>query len=307
MKKTLIASAVAAAALSTSAFAMDPATALAERLDSMPTIYGNIQLVQVWEDDGSDEKSSLVDNGSTLGFKHTHEISPGTTGFFKAEFHFDGDEPGAGLGEKFDEAYIGVKGDFGQIWVGSDDTAYENIDVIDIYEAVGIAGDLAGVQESNTVQYKTPKIGGGLTAQVTYVADDPSGGSQGHVGALSVAYEMDAISVIGAYAMAEGNGEDAFGLAVKAALGDITVAGQYEHEDESDLFAVNAVAAMGKNQFAAGVAFGEDNSNDIMAISAQALHNMSDNMYVYVEALYEDDDSKADETLTLALGATYAF
>ncbi|MFT6030744.1 MAG: hypothetical protein ACI8O8_002490, partial [Oleiphilaceae bacterium] len=39
MKKTLIASAIAAATLTSNAFAMDPATDLAEMLEGMPTIY----------------------------------------------------------------------------------------------------------------------------------------------------------------------------------------------------------------------------------------------------------------------------
>ena len=78
MKKTLIASAVAAAALtSTAAFAEEAAA---------PGIYGNIQLAHFWnETDLNGVKSGyhgLEDGGSTLGFTHEHMISEGLTGFF---------------------------------------------------------------------------------------------------------------------------------------------------------------------------------------------------------------------------------
>ena len=85
MKKTLIASAVAAT-LSTSAFAMDSASDLAAKLDSMPTVYGNIQLAYYYADsDPGTYGNALVDNGSTIGLKHEHEIAPGLTGFLKIE------------------------------------------------------------------------------------------------------------------------------------------------------------------------------------------------------------------------------
>ena len=50
MKKTLLASAIAAATFSGSALAMENAAELAARMDSMPEVYGYIQLVVAHED-----------------------------------------------------------------------------------------------------------------------------------------------------------------------------------------------------------------------------------------------------------------
>jgi len=77
MKKTLIASAIAAISFSGVALAQD---------SNMPTVYGNIQLAVVY-DDVKDGGNSIdhADNGSTIGVKHDHMIAPGITGFFKAE------------------------------------------------------------------------------------------------------------------------------------------------------------------------------------------------------------------------------
>ncbi|MDX1451816.1 MAG: porin [Oleiphilaceae bacterium] len=326
MKKTLIASAVAAATLSSTAFAMDPATQLAERLDSMPEFYGNIQLAwaNMETDNGTTETSTneFMDNGSTFGIKHDHAISEDVTGFLKAEFHFDGDDNStdSGLGENMDEAYIGIKGDFGSVQLGSDDTVYEWVDVMDMYEFNGLEGDLATQKEGDNLQYYSPELAGGLTLGVTLPIDSDSTFG----GALAAKYAMDNIEVVLAYGMGreEGGAEagDAIGLAGTIGLDELTLSLQYETKDEStsgaddglDYFGIMGQYAMGANNFALGYqmkSFDASGAEDESGIYVQALHNLSDHMYIYLEYLTQSDvDGTADnEVDTLALGATYAF
>ncbi len=330
MKKTLIASAVAAATLSTSALAMDQATDLAERLDSMPTFYGNIQVAYFHEDedDNGAETSSneFADGGSTFGIKHEHAISDDLTGFLKAEFHFDADDNStdSGLGENMDEAYIGVKGGFGSVQVGSDDTVFENmINITDISEQVGISGDIAANKEGDNVQYVSPTIGGGLTVGVTYPIDsDTTFG-----GEIAAGYEMDNLTFGLGYSMGREEGAveagDTIGLSASIGLDALTVQAQYETRDEdsaggtdldngSDYMALQGIYAMGQNQFALGYAVAGsdvDGSEDSSTIFVQALHNMSDNMYVYLEyATTSDADyTEGKDVDNMAIGATYAF
>ncbi len=309
MKKTLIASAVALATVSSTAFAMDPASELAARLDSMPTVYGNIQIAHFYEDDGNSSNSELADGGSTIGFKHKHEISPGLEGFLKAEFHFDADDQDSnrGLGEKFDEAFIGVKGGFGTVLVGSEDTVYEWADVVDIFEQTGGNGEIAPDSESNTIHYYTPKLGGVATIGVTKNFDN-SGGSNYQIAAKA---DVGPATIVGAYAIGdEINGmdyEDTLALAVEVGIGDnVTVAGQYENYDDLDYFAVLGVFSAGANQFAASYELADNDGDEESYLTVQALHNMSDNMYVYVEYMMTDPD-EGDETDLVAIGATYAF
>jgi predicted porin len=341
MKKTLIASAVAAATLSSTAFAMDPASDLAERLDSMPTLYGNIQLAWAGEtvDNGTTENSTneFADNGSTFGIKHEHAISDDVTGFFKAEFHFDADEGGysdhgngtdadshGGLGEKLDEAYIGVKGDFGSIQAGTDDTVYEWVDIMDMYEYTGLEGDLATQKEGDNIQYYSPEMSG-VTVGVTVPVDSDTQFG----GALAAKYAMDNIEVVLAYGLGrEETGVesgDAFGLGVTVGLDDLTLMAAYESKGESsvgnvdqndgtDYMAIMAQYAMGANNFALGYSMTEmDGTTDPESdsIYVQALHNVSDNMYVYLEYLMTSDSDNTPasdvDTDTLVLGATYAF
>jgi predicted porin len=167
MKKTLIASAIAAATFSGVAFAAEgdlSASELAARMDSMPSVYGNIQYAVAHENiDGGASELSHFDNGTTLGVTHDHSIAPGVTGFLKIELDGFGADEKDSSGANIDEAYIGVKGDsFGQVWVGSDDSLYErSIDQIaNFYEIGANAGGPYTTGEGDLVQYESPSFGG---------------------------------------------------------------------------------------------------------------------------------------------------
>jgi len=68
---------------------------------------------------------------------------------------------------------------------------------------------------------------------------------------------------------------------------------------------------MGMNTFAASWERGSpDQGEDFDVFSAQALHNLSDNMYVYVEGYFGNGDdytSTGDEQKDIAFGGTYYF
>lgn len=331
---------------------MDPATQLAERLDSMPEFYGNIQLA--WTNDTLDNGSAaaydptdrnvaagtedsvneLADIGSTLGIKHSHAISEDVTGFLKAEFHFDADEDtdtqGQSLGENLDEAYIGIKGDFGSLQAGTDDTVYEWVDVMDMDEYNGLEGDTAYQKEGDNIQYYSPELAGGLTLGVTLPVDSDTRFG----GALAAKYAVDNMEFVLAYGMGREDGEDigdngeiesgdAIGLAATIGLEDLTLSLQYEIKDEDktaagdmdngfDYMGIMGQYAMGANNFALGYqmkSFDASGAEDESGIYVQALHNLSDHMYIYLEYLTKSDldGTEGVDQDILALGATYAF
>jgi predicted porin len=296
---------------------MDPATDLAEMLESMPTIYGNIQLAHVNTDDGDDNTShELGDNGSTIGFKHSSAISEGVEGFFKAEFEFDADDKGSSTGlSSVDEAYIGVKGDFGMIQAGTDDTVAEWVDMIDTSEAVGIAGSISGISQGDNLQYVSPEIADGLVVGATIALDD-DGSNASHAGVLAGKYAADNLEVALSYVMARGDGEDTVGLGGTYSMDDLTLIAQYETtSDAADFIALQGMYTMGQNQFALGygmTSFDDSSLEDQSSIYVQALHNVSSNMYVYLEYktttdLLDTDTGSQSDLDELALGAAYAF
>jgi predicted porin len=341
MKKTLIASAIAAATFSGSALAQSTATAseLAARMDSMPTVYGNIQYALAHDNfDGGPSTVEHFDNGTTLGVAHEHEVAPGITGFFKLELEgINADDKSSSSGiDALDEAYIGVKGDsFGQVWVGSDDSTYERA-VTEISEYYEVATLSQGVDyttgEGDLVQYMSPSFGGlSLWAAVQVNGDnDTKGGSdKSYPYQLAAVYEMDALELAAAVDSndtSDGNNENTYGLRASFDADNLRVTGEFHtRKDASDTFGVIGYYSIGANQFALSYELTQFDDQSSMGdvdsdtITLQALHNLSDNMYVYFEGylgggdeVYEYTDSlggtaTTDERSIASVGAVYYF
>jgi predicted porin len=333
MKKTLIASAIAAISFSGAAAAqsMMSAAEMAAKMDSMPSVYGNIQyIVKSINVDGAGSTIEHADNGSTLGVKHEHKIAPGLTGFFKLELDgFGADEKGS-QGSKIDEAYIGVKSDsFGQILVGSDDGVYERavVKIGNFHEAGSDIFTAGKTSEGDQIQYESPSFGGlVLGAGVQINGDGESAGAaKSYPYQLSATYSVDALSL--AVAMdsneaAAGSNENTYGLLATYNMGDLNVSGEYQtRSDDRDIFGVIGVYALGANQFSLSYQVQDIDStgdkNDTIVV--QALHNLSDNMYVYFEGylsnadgatFYADPDggsAAGDEQTIASVGAVYYF
>ncbi|ERP89974.1 hypothetical protein Q666_13755 [Marinobacter sp. ES-1] len=352
MKKTILASAIAAATFSGAALAQE---------SNLPTVYGNIQYALSYEnfDEGPSEVDHF-DNGSTLGVAHSHEIAPGITGFFKMELEgINADDKAKSSGiDKLDEAYIGVKGDsFGQVWVGSDDSTYESaIEVIGNFYEVG-GYNLAGgydTGEGDLIQYMSPSFGGLKLAAAVQVNGDSKEGGKSYPYQLAAIYSVDALEL--AFAMdsndgklkyssnglddsgaqdLSGNNENTYGLRATYNLDNLSLTAQFQtRKDVEDKFGLMGVYTLGKNQFALSyerseadgdlnaLKAGDQDVKDIVTI--QALHNLSDNMYVYVEGYFAggdqvhqwdsngddkitDADFATDEKTLAAVGAVYYF
>ena len=317
MKKTILASAIAAASFSGSAMAMESASELAAKMDSMPQVYGNIQYA-ITHSDIKDGPSDVEhrDNGSTIGIKHDHEIMPGLSGFFKAELEFDGDDKADNGGlDQFDEAYIGVNSDsFGKIWIGSDDSTYERAidEIANYYEAADLSiGGSYDTGEGDLVQYATPNFSGfQLHAAVQFNGDgeeweDDNGntikGEKSYPYQLAATYTVDALELAVAMDSNDGsteysgndasvNNENTYGLRTSYTMGDLRLTGQFQTRDEvGDVYGVFASYAIGQNQFALSYELAQyDNDSakgdvDQDTVTLQAMRSLSDNMYIYAE------------------------
>ena len=323
MKKTLIASAIAAISFSgaVAAQATLNASEMAEKMDAMPQVYGNIQLALTYDDIKNGPNSTdFADNGSTIGVKHDHLIAPGITGFFKAELEFDADNKAGNNGlDSFDEAYIGVKGDsFGQVWIGSDDSTFERAvdEISNFWEVASLnlnaseGGYTTG--EGDLVQYMTPSFGGltlGAALQI-----NGGGAAKSYPYQVSAVYAVDALELAFAMDSNDGstgyssagadpvnNNENTYGLRASYNMDSVRVTGQFQtRKDYADTYGLMGVYTLGQNQFALSyearnldgtakaAANGED-SRDTIAI--QALRNVSDNLYVYIEGYLGGGDN----------------
>jgi predicted porin len=327
MKKTLIASAIAAATIS--------GTALAQE-SNLPSVYGNIQYALVHSNvEGAGSSIDHYDNGSTLGVTHDHEIAPGVTGFFKLELDgFNADDKSYGRGQgRVDEAYIGVQGDsFGKIWVGSDDSTYErSIDKIaNTYEAANLSiGGSYSTGEGDLIQYETPSFGGLKLGAAVQVNGDTTAGGKSYPYQLAAIYAVDSLELAFAMDSNDGttgysgttatdpNNENTYGLRATYKLDSLSLTGQYQTRKEvADVFGLMGVYTLGANQFALSyeMAVADDaNDTELNTITLQALHNLSDHMYVYFEGYLGGGDdgvygvANESEASVAAVGAVYYF
>lgn len=142
---------------------------------------------------------------------------------------------------------------------------------------------------------------------------------------LAAMYEVDALEL--AFAVdsndGEGSNENTYGLRASYNLDNLRLTGSFEtRKDEQDVFGVMSVYTLGANQFALAYQLEDrDNGDKKDVVSLQALHNLSDNMYIYAEGYFgggddnvwqktDDNDNvvaQSDERTVAAVGAVYYF
>lgn len=169
MKKTLIA--LAAVAATSAAFAQSSVTA-----------YGLIDLgVAASKDSYRDgaatqsfKKNGLESmlNGSRFGFRGTEDLGGGLKGNFLLEYAVQPDEATTSMANR--QAYVGLAGEFGEVRLGRQYTAYHShqagFDMVN-GNTNTLPGYLVGwttrVRSSNAINYTTPNFSG-VTASVQY-------------------------------------------------------------------------------------------------------------------------------------------
>lgn len=153
-------------ALAAAATVAAPAAQSAKLVDNESTtleLYGTIEprlVVDRQLRDGRND-SELDDNDSTIGLRGERVFSDAVTGFFKAEFEFDADEENDDGIDELDEAFVGVKGEFGKARVGSSDTIFEDqiSELLDELENAEPAEERNN-GEGNQITYFSPDFGG---------------------------------------------------------------------------------------------------------------------------------------------------
>ncbi|WP_417328865.1 porin [Halomonas cupida] len=269
MKKTLLATAIAGAAAFAAAGAQ--AATVYNQDGTKLDIYGNVQLMYLSQKDATGEtKDEIADNGSTIGFAAEHVIYNGLTGYMKFELDdYEADEMKISTGRgNGDQAYIGLRGNFGDARVGSYDSLLDDwvqdpvsnneyFDLSDTNEFKGAPGDddvIVGDPEGDKITYTSPVWGGfqfALGSQYKGDAESENlqdsgnasffGGMKYTIGGFSVAgvydnlgiYDIDSghasyIDADGNVVDAEGDLGDQYGLTFQYQWDTLRVALKYE-------------------------------------------------------------------------------
>ncbi|WP_168406527.1 porin [Acinetobacter indicus] len=163
MKKTLCALAVGATLFT-------PALAMAADVK----VYGRAHVSLDYLDDGADyNEVGLSSNSSRLGFKAEQKLENGMTVFGQVEQEINfasGEKDSKGVNFATRDTFVGLKGDFGQARVGRFDSPFKVA-----RGPVNFFGDMVGdirnvtradmkfdERNENTIEYKSPKFGGGF-------------------------------------------------------------------------------------------------------------------------------------------------
>ncbi|MGQ7242019.1 porin [Salinicola sp. V024] len=296
MKKTLLATAIAGA-LGASAAAQ--AATVYNQDGTQLDIYGNIQIAYKniknergnWEDE-------VFDNGSTIGFSGQHIINPGLTGYFKAEFEHQADEEKSNGGlDDGDQAYLGLKGNFGDARLGSwdpliDDWIQDPISNNEYFDLTDSSTDLGGLyggsladgvdvdREGDKFQYMSPVWGGlqfAIGTQYKGDAEEEFGADHGVTGVSS-----------------QGSNASFFGGA-KYSIGNFSLAAVYDDLDNYGLHAKDSETGESLEYEAKAYGLGAQYVIGTLRLAAKVEDT---------DATYAGDDG---DIMRYALGARYGY
>ncbi|WP_136248118.1 porin [Halomonas borealis] len=317
MKKTLLATAIAGAMAASGAQAATVYNQDGTKLD----IYGNIQIAYTnIKDENGDSDDQIGDNGTTFGFAAEHVIYDGLTGYLKLEFddiQADEMKTANDSEDSGDTAYVGLKGNFGDVRLGSYDslmddwiqdpvTNNEYFDLSDTY--------INGAEETDKVTYTSPVYSGLQFAVGTQYKGSAEGENVTDSGNASffggAKYVIGGFSIAGVYdnldnyeVTQEGfdNGEefgDRYGVTAQYTINALRMAVKYERFEsdrddieDTDYYGVGARYGYGMGDVYAAYQYVDEGGEGITEVNANNQPNDDDN----------DDDNRNE----VILGATY--
>jgi predicted porin len=311
------------------------------------TVYGNVQIAysQVETDTGTEVEgvSDVFDNGTTIGVAGEHQLNNGLTAFFKIEEDsFDAVDSGSVNETKTDEAFVGVKGDFGSVQFGRNDSLYDDT-IGDYWDYMEVFTPTSPGQENTErgLQYYSPDFGGfsfGLEAQingdndealngVTADAEDVNGDTASSVSLAAAATYSAGNLVVEAAVDQRGNAllggnnyadNPIYGIAVGYTLGQVglTAGYQIDDRDEDEGGSIDVASVGARFNYGAGDLYGvyqivnfdeeqADGEDSYNEFALGANYGLSDNMYVYVE--YVALDRQDDLGNAISTGVFYGF
>jgi predicted porin len=216
MNKKLLAIAVGAALV---------AVATAATAGDEPTIYAKINVsVDVMDNGGPDDDDDgtfVSSNSSRLGIKGAVDLEGGLKAIYKYEMSTNYSSAGAVNGDR--NAYLGLKGGFGQVIAGRHDMPFKT---------VGRKADLFGDSIGDTRQILRAKIDSN-TAAVNVSGDDYA---DRHDNLLMYSNDFGAVDVNLAYGVEEGGKDTSdMGLSVGFKQDALTVMFAYENHGKGNL------------------------------------------------------------------------
>ncbi len=228
LTKTLLASAIASVSM-TSAYAAEPIN-----------FYGKLNVTAQSNDIAGESETTIQSNASRFGLKGTFEINSSIEAFYTIEYQVDtGNSSSSNFTAR--NQFVGLKGDFGAISVGRNDTMLKKSQGrVDLFN--DLDGDLKNVfagenRLAQTATYVTPSFNN-FQAGVTYAATDDNK-QEGEDGfSLAAMYGDSRLNNTPVYAAiaydSKVAGYDIVRATVQGKIAGLVIGGMYQQEEELD-------------------------------------------------------------------------
>ncbi|MDZ7584719.1 MAG: porin [Thiobacillus sp.] len=237
MKKSLIALAVAGVVSA-------PAFAATANVD----VYGKMHVsVSLYDDQPNTTNDVQVSsNASRIGFKGAEDLGGGLSAIWQLESTVDLDEQGGSFATR--NSFVGLKGGFGTVIAGTNDTPLKNVGrKIDLFgdtiaDSRNVMGQGSDTRAKNMVAYMSPSFSG-LDFAAAYSTDLGAASTAGDADNSSV-YNLSATYANGplflglGYGDGDGHEKAGFGKHMRAAagytFGAFKLVGQYDKRDDDN-------------------------------------------------------------------------
>ena len=271
-------------------------------------LYGKVNVSVVNSDSGSDDTWKLNSNASRIGIKGSTQVSEGLTVFYKTEFQVDVD----GDGDVFKQRNIfaGVKGSFGSVLAGKNDTptklAQKKIDLFNDLEG-DIKKTFAGENRmSNIIAYTTPKYGN-FSATYAVMPSEGDNGSLSDATSYSVSYSKDDLYVAVA-SDSDVKGADLLRVVSQYKVDAWQLGLMYQENDTTNQSGYFASAAYKSNNITYKAQYGSNENDtdgsDKTTLSVGADFKLAKNTKSFV---FFTDNEDSSSTKTMGLGLEHKF
>ncbi|WP_053909716.1 porin [Pseudoalteromonas sp. SW0106-04] len=283
-------------------------------------IYGKANVTVQSSDEGEGSFTEIKSNASRLGFKGSEGIADGLDVVYKLEFQVDlsdADSKGDKDNITARNQYVGLKGNFGQIVIGRNDTALKQSQgKVDLFS--DLEGDIKNVFKGenrlgDSVTYTSNSLNG-FKVIASYIAEDDTDADNGYSVALT--YGDKGLKKSNVYAAiaadSEVKGYDILRATVGTKVAGIKLGAMYQTQEpaaggeDSDGFLVSAAYAIDKTVLKAQYQTMDFAGNDRNAMTAGVDYKFNKSTKLFGFYTKFDDDASADEDY-LAVGMEYKF
>jgi len=280
-------------------------------------VYGRADVSFQLSDEGAGNFTEIKSNASRIGLKGDYKINDELTVVYKAEFEVDID--GDGDVWKARNQYIGLKGGFGEVLLGKNDSILKQSQgKVDLFNDLN--GDIKVLWKGenrlqDTLTYKSPKFSGFQLGATYQAEEDAEGEDAFSVAAFYGDKKLKKSNVFASVAMdSEVKGYDVIRATVQGKFEDLTLGLMVQNQEkvetgaEMDGIMVSAKYKVGAKTTLKGQYQLADHKDgdDRSGISAGVDYKLAKGTKLYAYYTSFDMDSGNDEDY-LAAGIQYKF